>query len=40
VAGTWRYEKGRLRTEPFGRLSRATRSELREEGERLGQLHA
>jgi hypothetical protein len=40
VAGTWRYEKGRLRTEPFGRLGRGTRSALREEGERLAQLHA
>ena len=40
VAGTWSYEKGRLKTEPFGRLSRAVRSELREEGDRLAELHA
>ena len=35
VAGTWRYEDGRVRTEPFGRLGRATARALREEGERL-----
>ena len=40
VAGTWRYEKGRLETEPFGRLNRAAKSELRREGERLMALFA
>jgi len=35
VAGTWRYEDGRVRTEPFGRLDRATTRALREEAERL-----
>ncbi len=40
VAGTWRHERGRIRLEPFGRLSRAARAGLREEGERLAELHA
>ena len=35
VAGAWRYEGGRIRLEPYERLSRAVRSELVEEGERL-----
>lgn len=39
VAGTWRYEKGRVRTESFRRLYRATQRELREEGEALAELH-
>lgn len=39
VAGTWRYEKGRVRTKPFGRLDAAAKRELREEGERLTELH-
>ena len=40
VAGTWRYEAGTVRTEPFERLDAATRRELAEEGERLAALHA
>lgn len=40
VAGTWRYEKGRIRLEPFGHLSRAARTELEEEAERLAAFHA
>ena len=40
VAGTWRYEKGRIALEPFGRLSREARRELAEEAERLGAFHA
>src|SRR6185503_17069358 len=28
VAGTWSYENGRLKTEPFGRLSRSAGAEL------------
>jgi winged helix DNA-binding protein len=40
VAGTWKYEKGRVLTEPFGRLDSATRRELRDEAERLAALHA
>ncbi|MGH2657646.1 MAG: winged helix DNA-binding domain-containing protein [Actinomycetota bacterium] len=40
VAGTWRYEKGRIRLEPFGRLPGGVRRELEEEGERLAAFHA
>jgi hypothetical protein len=40
VAGTWRHEGGRIRLAPFGRLTRAARAELGEEGERLAALHA
>ena len=40
VAGTWRYEDGRIRLEPFERLTRATRRALEEEGERLAAFHA
>ncbi len=39
VAGTWRYEKGRVKLEPFKRLSKATRVELHEEAERLAAFH-
>ena len=35
VAGTWRFEGGRVRIEPFERLSRAVRSEVDDEAERL-----
>jgi Winged helix DNA-binding domain len=40
VAGIWRYEKGRVRIEPFGRLDRASRAELDAEAERLAAFHA
>jgi len=40
VAGTWRYEKGRVRLDPFKRLARTARAELEEEGERLAAFHA
>ena len=40
VAGTWRYEKGKVETEPFGKLGAAAKQELREEGDRLAELHA
>lgn len=40
VAGTWRYEEGRVRVEPFGRLARAVRAEVEHEAERLAELHA
>lgn len=40
VAGSWRYEKGRVRLKPFGRLARAARTELEEEAERLAAFHA
>jgi hypothetical protein len=39
VAGTWRYEDGRVRIEPFGRLPRGTRVELENEAERLAAFH-
>jgi hypothetical protein len=40
VAGTWRYEEGRVRVEPFGRLPKTVRAELDEEAERLAAFHA
>jgi len=40
VAGSWRHERGKIVTEPFERLSAATRRELDEEGERLAAFHA
>jgi hypothetical protein len=40
VAGTWRCENGRVRLAPFGRLARAARAELEDEGERLAAFHA
>jgi DNA glycosylase AlkZ-like len=39
VAGIWRYEKGKVKLEPFGRLDAADRRALREESERLLELH-
>jgi len=39
VAGTWRYEKGKVKLEPFSRLDGAARRALREESERLVELH-
>lgn len=39
VAGTWRYEKGRIETEAFERLDRSTQRELRAEAERLAAFH-
>jgi DNA glycosylase AlkZ-like len=40
VAGTWRYEKQRVRITPFARLTRAVRAELDDEAERLTSFHA
>jgi DNA glycosylase AlkZ-like len=40
VAGAWRYDQGRVRIEPFGRLSKNVRAELDEEAERLATFHA
>jgi hypothetical protein len=40
VAGTWRYERGRIVTEAFERLSREVRRELDGEAERLAAFHA
>jgi hypothetical protein len=39
VAGTWRFDDGRIELEPFEKLDRAVLRELREEGERLAELH-
>jgi hypothetical protein len=35
VAGTWKADKGRVKLQPFARLSRATRQEVQDEAERL-----
>jgi hypothetical protein len=40
VAGIWRYEKGRVKLEPFGRLASSSRRALNEEGERLAAFHS
>jgi hypothetical protein len=40
VAGTWSYEKGKVKTKPFGKLDVAAKRELREEADRLADLHA
>ncbi len=40
VAGTWRYEQGRIALDPFERLDRAARREVDEEAERLAAFHA
>jgi hypothetical protein len=39
VAGTWRYEKGRVQLTAFHKLPRATTKELNEEAERLAAFH-
>jgi hypothetical protein len=40
VAGTWRYEHGRVAFEPFSRLGRSVRTEVEAEAERLAAFHA
>jgi hypothetical protein len=40
VAGTWRYEDGRVRFDAFAPLDARTQRELNEEGERMAALHA
>jgi len=40
VAGTWRYEDGRLSLEPFDTLSARGRRAVDDEGERLRAWHA
>lgn len=40
VAGTWRYEQGRVLTAPFERIARADARALQEESERLTKFHA
>lgn len=39
VAGTWRYERGTVRLEPFEPLSPATRRELQDEAQSLTEFH-
>jgi hypothetical protein len=39
VAGSWRYEGGRITLHPFGPIPRAARREAAEEAERLSELH-
>ena len=40
VAGSWRHEKGKVKLEPFGRLGRDARDEVRAEAEGLTAMHA
>jgi hypothetical protein len=39
VAGTWRYDAGRVETTPFGRLDRASLRDIADEANRLVELH-
>ena len=39
VAGKWRYERGRVSLEPFGRIPRRERGQLDAEAERLAAFH-
>jgi hypothetical protein len=39
VAGTWSYERGRVRTSPFAPLPKEVRREVAEEAERLTEFH-
>jgi hypothetical protein len=39
VAGSWRYEKGRVRVQPFGRVPRGMREDLEGEAEALAAFH-
>jgi hypothetical protein len=40
VAGAWRYENRRIQLQPFRKLTRAERAELKDEQERLAAFHA
>jgi Winged helix DNA-binding domain len=40
VAGAWAFEDGRVALEPFERITRAVRAELKQEAERLAAFHA
>jgi DNA glycosylase AlkZ-like len=40
VAGSWKYEKGKVKLEPFERLDAKAKRELHEESDRLAELHA
>jgi hypothetical protein len=39
VAGTWRYERGRVETKPFEPLPKAARREVDDEAKRLAEFH-
>jgi hypothetical protein len=39
VAGTWRYQGGGVKLEPFGRIPRAARRDLQDEADRLAAFH-
>lgn len=40
VAGTWRFDRGRVTTSELRRLDRGSRREIAEEADRLSDLHA
>jgi Winged helix DNA-binding domain len=40
VAGSWKYEAGKVKLEPFGKLDPADRRALRDEADRLADFHA
>jgi hypothetical protein len=40
VAGTWKYDKGKIGLQPFGRLDAADRRSLEEEADRLAEFHS
>jgi hypothetical protein len=40
VAGSWKFEKGKIKLEPFEKLDAAAKRELAEEADRLAELHA
>jgi DNA glycosylase AlkZ-like len=39
VAGTWKFDRDRVKIEPFGRLTQKARRELNAEADRLAELH-
>jgi len=40
VAGSWRYEKGKIELDPFERLDASTKKQLKAEADRLAAFHA
>jgi hypothetical protein len=40
VAGTWRYDKGKIELDPFRRLDKGARAEIEAEADRLAAFHA
>ena len=40
VAGTWKVDKGKVATKPFGRLDAASKRELKVEADRLAEFHS